>query len=169
MKISCSKHVVIVFIFNKKDTIIRLALSGNWSRAFCWRRSIPLVTLRKCFVLRPLCSNFSDICSKAAIDFIYIVVLSTEKQLKSSWVYGRESGVKVFWKKARFFWGGEGPFLWNEKVYIEIFYIYHTFKVPRKLISKTSRKTKMANCNFFSSTRQGGTSTFLHFSCSLIW
>ena len=36
----------------------------------------------------------------------------------------------------------------TKKVYIEIFNIYHTFKVPRKLISLTFRKNKMANCIF---------------------
>ena len=37
----------------------------------------------------------------------------------------------------------------TRKVYIETFNIYHIFKVPRKLISLTFRKTKMTNCSFF--------------------
>ena len=58
---------------------------------------------------------------------------------------------------------GKEPFCKTKKVCIEIFYIYHTFKVPRKLISRTFRKTKMGNCIFFSAishnrNSHGGTS-----------
>ena len=53
-KISCSKDIAMIFNFSKKDSITRLALSRNLSKAFCWRRSVRLVTSRKYFGLESL-------------------------------------------------------------------------------------------------------------------
>ena len=83
-KVSWSKHVVTIFNFSKKDPTTRFALSRSLkkrsqSAVSCWRRSIPLLTPRKCIVLESLCSKFLVYFSNSAVDFIYIAVLSTKK------------------------------------------------------------------------------------------
>ena len=121
--------------------------------AFCWRCSIPFVTLRKCIVLESLCSKFPGFFSKAAVNFIYIVVLPTKKHLlKSLWGCGKGVGVKVFCKKSLLYQEGKKLFRKTKKVYIEILNICHTFKVPRKLFPRLLERSKWQVVFFFSVT-----------------
>ena len=84
-------------------------------------------------MLESLYSKFAGFFSKAAVDFMYIVISPTKEHLlKISREWGWGVGVTIFRRKAYFARRGRNFFRKMKIVHMKIFNIYYAFKVPRK-------------------------------------
>ena len=99
-----------------------------------------------------LYNKFAGFFSKAAVNFICIVLLSNNKnQSKMSFGLKRVWCGKKFQKKIESF---ENLFRKMKEVHIEIYNFIFTFNWPKKFISWTTRKTQMTV--FSAGTKRSG-------------